>query len=59
MIWEMMLSYSYIAMGTEFPGNVVPPVGEFPTFIDYQCQLLQCTVFVLLKIIQLGLTFMS
>ncbi|XP_078006659.1 CCR4-NOT transcription complex subunit 8 isoform X2 [Phascolarctos cinereus] len=55
-IREIVLSYSYIAMDTEFPGVVVRPVGEFRSSIDYQYQLLRCNVD-LLKIIQLGLTF--
>ncbi|KAG8509257.1 LOW QUALITY PROTEIN: CCR4-NOT transcription complex subunit 8 [Galemys pyrenaicus] len=55
-IREVVLSYSYIAMDTEFPGVVVRPIGEFRSSIDYQYQLLRCNVD-LLKIIQLGLTF--
>ncbi|ERE68762.1 CCR4-NOT transcription complex subunit 8-like protein [Cricetulus griseus] len=55
-IREIVLSYSYIAMDTEFPGVVVRPIGEFRSSIDYQYQLLRCNVD-LLKIIQLGLTF--
>uniref|UniRef100_A0A8D2DV07 poly(A)-specific ribonuclease n=1 Tax=Sciurus vulgaris TaxID=55149 RepID=A0A8D2DV07_SCIVU len=53
---EILFSYSYIAMDTEFPIVVVRPIGELRTLIDYQYQLLWCTVD-LLKIIQLGLTF--
>ncbi|XP_025056737.1 CCR4-NOT transcription complex subunit 8 isoform X3 [Alligator sinensis] len=55
-IREIVLSYRYIAMDTEFPGVVVRPIGEFRSSIDYQYQLLRCNVD-LLKIIQLGLTF--
>ncbi|XP_038651726.1 CCR4-NOT transcription complex subunit 8 isoform X2 [Scyliorhinus canicula] len=50
--------YNYIAMDTEFPGVVVRPIGEFRSTVDYQYQLLRCNVD-LLKIIQLGLTFMN
>ncbi|XP_065127854.1 CCR4-NOT transcription complex subunit 7 isoform X1 [Paramisgurnus dabryanus] len=50
--------YSYIAMDTEFPGVVARPIGEFRSNADYQYQLLRCNVD-LLKIIQLGLTFMN
>nr|XP_033783001.1 CCR4-NOT transcription complex subunit 8 isoform X2 [Geotrypetes seraphini] len=57
-IRELVRSYSYIAMDTEFPGVVVRPIGEFRSTIDYQYQLLRCNVD-LLKIIQLGLTFMN
>ncbi|XP_029439988.1 CCR4-NOT transcription complex subunit 8 [Rhinatrema bivittatum] len=57
-IRELVRSFSYIAMDTEFPGVVVRPIGEFRSTIDYQYQLLRCNVD-LLKIIQLGLTFMN
>lgn len=43
---------------TEFPGVVARPIGEFRSNADYQNQLLRCNVD-LLKIIQLGLTFMN
>jgi len=43
---------------TEFPGVVARPIGEFRTNSDYQYQLLRCNVD-MLKIIQLGLTFMN
>ncbi|XP_047234357.1 CCR4-NOT transcription complex subunit 8 isoform X1 [Girardinichthys multiradiatus] len=43
---------------TEFPGVVVRPIGEFRSTVDYQYQLLRCNVD-LLKIIQLGLTFLN
>lgn len=45
-------------MDTEFPGVVARPIGEFRSNADYQYQLLRCNVD-LLKIIQLGLTFMN
>ena len=45
-------------MDTEFPGVVARPIGEFRSTSDYQYQLLRCNVD-LLKIIQLGITFMD
>uniref|UniRef100_A0A2K5WIJ6 CCR4-NOT transcription complex subunit 7 n=1 Tax=Macaca fascicularis TaxID=9541 RepID=A0A2K5WIJ6_MACFA len=42
----------------QFPGVVARPTGEFRSNADYQYQLLRCNVD-LLKIIQLGLTFMN
>jgi len=50
--------YNYIAMDTEFPGVVARPIGEFRSTSDYQYQLLRCNID-LLKIIQLGITFMD
>uniref|UniRef100_H2YDT9 poly(A)-specific ribonuclease n=1 Tax=Ciona savignyi TaxID=51511 RepID=H2YDT9_CIOSA len=50
--------YNYVAMDTEFPGVVARPIGEFRTNSDYQYQMLRCNVD-MLKIIQLGLTFMD
>lgn len=47
-----------VQQDTEFPGVVVRPIGEFRSTVDYQYQLLRCNVD-LLKIIQLGLTFMN
>lgn len=41
-----------------FIGVVARPIGEFRSTSDYQYQLLRCNVD-LLKIIQLGLTFMD
>ncbi|XP_028816370.1 CCR4-NOT transcription complex subunit 7 isoform X3 [Denticeps clupeoides] len=57
-IRQVIHKYSYIAMDTEFPGVVARPIGEFRSNADYQYQLLRCNVD-LLKIIQLGLTFMN
>ncbi|XP_067231344.1 CCR4-NOT transcription complex subunit 8 isoform X2 [Chanodichthys erythropterus] len=57
-IRQIIQNYNYIAMDTEFPGVVVRPIGEFRSTVDYQYQLLRCNVD-LLKIIQLGLTFMN
>ncbi|XP_016106448.1 CCR4-NOT transcription complex subunit 7-like [Sinocyclocheilus grahami] len=48
----------YFLSDTEFPGVVARPIGEFRSNADYQYQLLRCNVD-LLKIIQLGLTFMN
>lgn len=48
----------YAFQDTEFPGVVARPIGEFRSNADYQYQLLRCNVD-LLKIIQLGLTFMN
>ena len=50
--------FRFIAMDTEFPGVVARPIGEFRSTSDYQYQLLRCNVD-LLKIIQLGITFMD
>jgi len=55
-IREMIVSYPYISMDTEFPGVVAKPVGSFRSSSDYHFQTLRCNVD-LLKIIQLGLTF--
>ncbi|XP_037315695.2 CCR4-NOT transcription complex subunit 7 isoform X1 [Pungitius pungitius] len=57
-IRQVIRKYNYIAMDTEFPGVVARPIGEFRSNADYQYQLLRCNVD-LLKIIQLGLTFMN
>nr|CAB3232286.1 CNOT7/8 protein [Phallusia mammillata] len=57
-IRKIVKQYNYIAMDTEFPGVVARPIGEFRTNSDYQYQLLRCNVD-MLKIIQLGLTFMN
>uniref|UniRef100_A0AAQ4NW70 poly(A)-specific ribonuclease n=1 Tax=Gasterosteus aculeatus aculeatus TaxID=481459 RepID=A0AAQ4NW70_GASAC len=57
-IRQVIQKYNYIAMDTEFPGVVARPIGEFRSNADYQYQLLRCNVD-LLKIIQLGLTFMN
>uniref|UniRef100_UPI00358EFCA3 CCR4-NOT transcription complex subunit 7 n=1 Tax=Myxine glutinosa TaxID=7769 RepID=UPI00358EFCA3 len=57
-IRQVIRKYSYVAMDTEFPGVVARPIGEFRSTAEYQYQLLRCNVD-LLKIIQLGLTFMD
>jgi len=58
LIRKVVMKYCYVAMDTEFPGVVARPIGEFRSTADYQYQLLRCNVD-LLKIIQLGLTFMD
>lgn len=55
-IMDIVDSYPYIAMDTEFPGVVARPVGCFKNSHDYHYQTLKCNVD-LLKIIQLGLAF--
>nr|ACO14594.1 CCR4-NOT transcription complex subunit 7 [Caligus clemensi] len=57
-ICELVTRYPFVAMDTEFPGVVARPIGEFKSTADYQYQLLRCNVD-LLKIIQLGLTFLN
>uniref|UniRef100_G1DG48 poly(A)-specific ribonuclease n=1 Tax=Capra hircus TaxID=9925 RepID=G1DG48_CAPHI len=57
-IRQVIRKYNYVAMDPEFPGVVARPIGEFRSNADYQYQLLRCNVD-LLKIIQLGLTFMN
>lgn len=57
-IRQIVQTYHYVAMDTEFPGVVARPIGEFRSPADYQYQLLRCNVD-LLRIIQLGLTFMN
>ena len=57
-ICYVVRDYPYVAMDTEFPGVVARPIGEFKSTSDYQYQLLKCNVD-LLKIIQMGLTFMD
>jgi len=57
-IRRLVQKFKYIAMDTEFPGVVARPIGEFRSTSDYQYQLLRCNVD-LLKIIQLGITFMD
>ena len=54
----IMSRLSAFVQDTEFPGVVARPIGEFRSNADYQYQLLRCNVD-LLKIIQLGLTFMN
>lgn len=57
-IRQIVGTYNFVAMDTEFPGVVARPIGEFRSPADYQYQLLKCNVD-LLKIIQLGLSFLN
>lgn len=58
-LWVSFVEVSILFLqDTEFPGVVARPIGEFRSNADYQYQLLRCNVD-LLKIIQLGLTFMN
>lgn len=57
-IRTIVQQYPCVAMDTEFPGVVARPIGEFKSTCDYQYQLLKVNVD-LLKIIQLGITFMD
>lgn len=50
--------YNFISMDTEFPGVVARPLGNFTSQAEFVYQQLRCNVN-LLKIIQLGLTFMD
>jgi len=55
-IREIVTTYPYVSMDTEFPGVVARPIGTFKSSSDFHYQTLRCNVD-LLKIIQLGLTF--
>lgn len=57
-IRQVVQSYKYVAMDTEFPGVVARPIGEFRSNADYHYQQLRCNVD-LLKIIQVGMTFLN
>ncbi|XP_039004915.1 probable CCR4-associated factor 1 homolog 7 [Hibiscus syriacus] len=56
LIREIVDTYNYVAMDTEFPGVVLRPVGSFKNINDYNYQTLKDNVD-MLKLIQLGLTF--
>ncbi|KAL4336011.1 hypothetical protein GQ457_07G037550 [Hibiscus cannabinus] len=56
LIREIVDTYNYVAMDTEFPGVVLRPVGSFKNISDYNYQTLKDNVD-MLKLIQLGLTF--
>ena len=57
-IRQVVQTYNYVSMDTEFPGVVARPSGVFASSSDYVYQLLRCNVD-LLRIIQLGLTFLD
>ncbi|CAZ82960.1 unnamed protein product [Tuber melanosporum] len=52
---DLVETYQYVAMDTEFPGIVARPIGNFKSKADYHYQTLRCNVD-MLKIIQLGIT---
>lgn len=54
-IRQLVPSYNYISIDTEFPGVVARPLGEFRSNNEYMYQLLKVNVD-MLKIIQLGIT---
>jgi len=54
-ICQLVKSYPFVAMDTEFPGIVAKPMGNFNTMDEYKYQLVKCNVD-LLKMIQLGVT---
>ncbi|XVF48291.1 hypothetical protein PTKIN_Ptkin03bG0178600 [Pterospermum kingtungense] len=56
LICEIVDTYNYVAMDTEFPGVVLRPVEAFKNINDYNCQTLKDHVD-MLKLIQLSLTF--
>ena len=55
-IRELVKTYKFLAMDTEFPGVVAKPIGNFTSHSTFVYQQLRCNVD-LLKIIQLGITF--
>lgn len=58
LIRQVVDSYPYAAMDTEFPGMVTRPVGNFPSTSDYNYASLKGNVD-MLKLIQLGLTLFN
>ncbi len=54
-ICQLVQSYPFVAMDTEFPGIVAKPMGNFNTMDEYKYRLVKCNVD-LLKMIQLGVT---
>lgn len=54
-ISELIEDYPYIAMDTEFPGQIAKPFGSFASQEDYTYQLTRLNVD-FLKIIQIGIT---
>lgn len=57
-IRNVVQSFPYIAMDTEFPGVVAKPIGNFRSSSEFTYQLIRCNVD-MLKLIQLGLSFMN
>jgi len=57
-ICQVVKDFPYIAMDTEFPGEVAKPTGEFASIDELKYKTIKCNVD-LLKIIQLGLTFFN
>jgi len=55
LIRNLVQTFPYIAMDTEFPGVVARPVGAFKQQSEFHYQTLKCNVD-MLKLIQLGLT---
>ncbi|KAK7048536.1 ribonuclease H-like domain-containing protein [Favolaschia claudopus] len=58
LIRDLIDTYPYVAMDTEFPGVVARPIGSFKTSSDYHYQTMRCNVD-LLKIIQVGLSLVD
>lgn len=56
LIRDIVDSFPYIAMDTEFPGVVAKPIGTFKSSREYLYKALKMNVD-MLKLIQLGLTF--
>jgi len=54
-IRQLIPTYNYVSIDTEFPGVVARPLGEFRSNNDYMYQLLKVNVD-MLRIIQLGIT---
>ena len=52
-IRQLVTTYNYVSIDTEFPGVVARPLGEFRSNNEYMYQLLKVNVD-MLKIIQLG-----
>ncbi|KPM11474.1 CCR4-NOT transcription complex subunit 7-like protein [Sarcoptes scabiei] len=57
-IRKIVQHYPFVAMDTEFPGCVAKPVGTFTSNSEYLYQIMRSNI-TLLKIIQIGLTFMN
>ncbi|OTF80927.1 CCR4-NOT transcription complex subunit 7-like protein [Euroglyphus maynei] len=57
-IRKIVQHYPFVAMDTEFPGVVAKPIGQFTSNSEYMYQIMRSNI-TLLKIIQIGLTFMN